>query len=294
MYFNTKKVKIISSAKSYIFLYYFISIATIVALSIAPILIEPSVLNSEQLLPAFFILIAFIITFCLTTYSKVAITLEENAISKIQLEKAAMEAEYNTQIDDKLQQLHTLRHDMKNHLLVIDSLSAECKNEQIRSYIRKITDELNQTQTISSSSSAISALLNSKKLICDDYKITFSPRLDFSDIYISDFTLITILGNILDNAISAASKADNGYINLIIEQAGTYLAIHCENNHCEKIKKKEGRFISSKPSSGSKSNPLHGLGIISLTNTVEKNGGSVDINYNDSVFTIDILIPNYI
>lgn len=83
-------------------------------------------------------------------------------MNKIQIEKAAIESEYNSQIDDKLQQLHTLRHDMKNHLLIIDSLSADGKNKQIHDYIHKITDELNQTQTISSTSSTISALLNSK------------------------------------------------------------------------------------------------------------------------------------
>ena len=242
----------------------------------------------------FFVLIAFIITFCLSTYSKIIFTLEENAINKIQLEKSALEAEYTTQIDNKLQQLHTLRHDMKNHLLMIDSLSAEYKNEQIHDYISKISDKLSQTQTISSSSSTISSLLNSKKLICDDSDITFDLQLDFNNIYISDFTLITILGNILDNAITAASKTDNGYIRLSISQADTYLSIHCENNHNEKIKKREGRFISSKPSTGLNSNSLHGLGIISITNAVEKSGGTLDINYNESVFSIDILIPNYI
>ena len=243
IYFNTKKIKSLNTAKPYIFLYDFISIATIITLSIAPILTEPTILNSQMLIPMFFILIALIIIFCLTTYSRIAITLEENAMNKIQIEKAAIESEYNSQIDDKLQQLHTLRHDMKNHLLIIDSLSADGKNKQIHDYIHKITDELNQTQTISSTSSTISALLNSKKLICDDNKIAFDTQLDFNNIYINDFTLITVLGNILDNAITAASKLDNGYINLAIKQADTYLAIHCENNHHEKIKKREVRKI---------------------------------------------------
>ena len=95
-----------------------------------------------MLIPMFFILIALIIIFCLTTYSRIAITLEENAMNKIQIEKAAMESEYNSQIDDKLQQLHTLRHDMKNHLLIIDSLSADGKKKLIHDYKHKITDEL--------------------------------------------------------------------------------------------------------------------------------------------------------
>ena len=137
----------------------------------------------------------------------------------------------------------------------------------------------------------MSSLLNSKKLICDEADVAFNTVLDFTDLYINDFTLITVLGNILDNAITAASKIDNGYINLSITQAGTYLSIHCVNNHHEKIKKREDRFISSKPSSIS--NHLHGLGIISVTNSVEKCGGTINIEYNDALFTIDILIPNY-
>ena len=71
-----------------IFLYDFISIATIITLSIAPILTEPTILNSQMLIPMFFILIALIIIFCLTTYSRIAITREENAMNKIQIEKA--------------------------------------------------------------------------------------------------------------------------------------------------------------------------------------------------------------
>ena len=47
-------------------------------------------------------------------------------MNKIQIEKAAIESEYNSQIDDKLQQLHTLRHDMKNHLLIIARYVSAC------------------------------------------------------------------------------------------------------------------------------------------------------------------------
>ena len=55
IYFNTKKIKSLNTAKPYIFLYDFISIATIITLSIAPILTEPTILNSQMLIPMFFI-----------------------------------------------------------------------------------------------------------------------------------------------------------------------------------------------------------------------------------------------
>ena len=48
-----KKIKSLSTAKPYIFLYDFISIATIITLSIAPILTEPTILNSQMLIPMF-------------------------------------------------------------------------------------------------------------------------------------------------------------------------------------------------------------------------------------------------
>ena len=45
--------------------------------------------------------------------------------------------------------------------------------------------------------------------------------------------------DILDNAITAASKLDNGYINLAIKQADTYLAIHSEIITTKKSKKEK-------------------------------------------------------
>ena len=293
MHFNTEKIRALRNAKSYIFSYYFITFFTISIFSIVPTLALPYALNYKQFLPIFLTLIAFIISIYLTTYSKIADTLEENAINKIHLKKNKLETSYNEQIDKKLQQLLTLRHDMKNHLLLIDSFANECNIEKIHSYIRQICRELQQTQIITSSSSALSSLLNTKKLICDENMITFSTILDFGEIYIDDFTIITIISNLLDNAITAAAKVADGYIKLTIEQTGSYLSINCNNNHCEKIEKKEGSFISSKPSVNFQPDSTHGLGIKIFTGTVKKHGGSVDILYDANTFSVNILIPNY-
>ena len=120
--------------------------------------------------------------------------------------------------------------------------------------------------------------------------------MNFDLISLDDFTIITILGNLLDNAITAASKVADGFIKLSIEQIDTYLSIHCTNNHCEKIIKKEGRFISSKPSNYSDKsfNNMHGLGIVSVTRTVEQLNGTVNFDYDEHTFTAAALVPNYI
>lgn len=302
LYVNRKKLRSLNVGKSYIYQYNLISIVALAVMMISTLLLESAVITPDDLLPVIFALILIIVAVCLSNYRKVVLTMEENAMNKIQLEKNAMELDYNTKIEQNLKELRTLRHDMKNHLQLIDILASEGNLDKIHNYIHQINFELKQTQTIVSASTTISSLINAKMLLCEEYKIAFQPELDFGEIYVDDFSIITILGNLLDNAITAAKKVEQGYIKLNISQADTYLDITCTNNHCEHIIKKEGRFISSKPSIKStydnvneqhNASQLHGLGIISLTNTAEKLGGNVHINYDDKTFTINVLIPNY-
>ena len=58
--------------------------------------------------------------------------------------------------------------------------------------------------------------------------------------------MITILGNLLDNAITAASKCENGNLFLSISQLDSYLQIQINNTHIEDIQESDGIFQTTK------------------------------------------------
>jgi sensor histidine kinase regulating citrate/malate metabolism len=192
-------------------------------------------------------------------------------------------------VEISLKQLQTTRHDLKNHLIIIDGYAKEGNVTQISNYIQKIASDVEQSDTIVTRSITISSLLNAKQQICSRLNILFKYEFQFDTVYIDDYSIVTILGNIMDNAITAA-KLDNGFILLKIFQLDSQLNICCENNHREDVIEKNGHFISSR----NDSDAIHGLGIQSIKNAVTELNGTINIDYSDSHFCVDILVPNYV
>lgn len=193
------------------------------------------------------------------------------------------------QIEANLKELHSIRHDMKNHLIIIDGYAAQQNYEKIHDYIRKITGSFQSEPLFDTPSSTVSALLNEKYHTAKRNNIDCRIQTDFPYIHIDDFSIITILGNLFDNAITAASKCENGWIHVDLYQSDSYLELEMQNNHVENIKEKNGEFSSTKEYK----NLLHGIGIKNVRKAANALNGQITITYTDEIFKVHLLIPNY-
>ena len=215
--------------------------------------------------------------------------MEENTLSQIELEKNKLRSDYYYQVEHSLKNLSILRHDFKNHLIIIDNYNQTGQTKELDLYIKNLTIELQKTSTIQTPSVTLSAIINAKKELSDAKNIKFILDQRFDKIFFEDFHLITIFSNILDNAITAASKINNGYVKLSIFQIDSFLNILCENNHAEHILKRDGIFLTTK----SEEKEFHGLGLTSVRRSVDTLHGSMDITYTENNFNVQIQIPNY-
>ena len=119
--------------------------------------------------------------------------------------------------------------------------------------------------------------------------IDFIFEQQFSTINMDDFHLVSLLSNLLDNAITAAAKCPDGFIRLAITEVKNYIQIECTNNHQEQIQQKNNIFFTTKATQ----KEIHGLGIKSMRKTVEKLRGEIHIDYTEDSFHVSILVPNY-
>lgn len=241
------------------------------------------------ILPWIYMSVAGIIVLSLNSYRNIIEILEEQTKQKLMVEKYEMELSYFNDVQTSLDTLSRLRHDFKNHLIVLDSYAAQDRVGELRDYISKVSSFLNASKLISTENELVSSILNTKNAACEKKGISFSANCNFSHIHISDFAIITILGNILDNAISAASKTEHGEIAISFTELGGYLEISCQNNHDGNIKEKNGEFSSTKPDTGG----LHGLGISNVRDCVESLRGTTEISYDKDTFSVTILLPNH-
>lgn len=243
----------------------------------------------SYVLPSIFSTIAILIILCISLYDKFLSLLTENANYKIQSEMERMEQEYAAHIEENLKDLHSIRHDIKNHLIIIDGYAAQQNFNKIHEYIDRIAENFSAPALIETSSPTISAILNEKQQLAKRHKINCEIKTDFSHINIDDFTLTTILANLFDNAITAASKCPDGWIKADMKQAESYLEIMIDNNHMENIQEKDGFFTSTKTDK----NFFHGIGIKNVRKVVDALNGQIDISYSETTFHVNILIPNY-
>ena len=246
-------------------------------------------LPKSYVLSAIFATIFVLIIICISLYDKFLAVIEENTNYRIKLELDKMEKEYSAQIDDKLKQLHSLRHDMKNHLIILYGYAAKNETDHICAYINRIADDLSLTNTVDSGSHIVSALIAEKEKIAKSQNIRCDINISTPDINIDDFSITTIIGNLFDNAIKAASECGHGWIRFALTQTGSYMNIVIENSYSGNIVESNGEFTSTK---SDKLLP-HGIGIKNVRKVVSDLNGQIDFSYTDGYFSVKAEIPNY-
>ena len=243
----------------------------------------------SPIIPVLFSSLYLLIIICIHIYQRFIDLMTENAQAQILLEQTQMEADYAQQIDSNLEELHTLQTDISHHLQVLDGFAEQTDYASIHNYISNITYNYTDVPLFHTSSNVISALLNTKYQTAHQKGINFDIKWNFPYVHIEDFSIITILGNLIDNAITASEKCENGWISLSLTQVDSYLEIHIKNNHMETIREKNGEFLTSKENDKS----LHGLGIKNIRSTVNQLNGQIEIAYTNTEFDVTILVPNY-
>ena len=245
--------------------------------------------SGSTILPVIFATIFVLIIICISLYNKFLSIIEENTNYRFKLELDKMEQEYSAKLDDKLNQLHSLRHDMKNHLIVIDGYASQHNDRKIHEYIHNISEDLSLTNTVDSGSHIVSALIAEKEDKAKSQNIRCEINISTPGINIDDFSITTIIGNLFDNAIKAAAECEHGWIRFSITQTGSYMSIVIENSYSGNIIENNGEFTSTK---NDKVLP-HGIGIKNVRKVVSNLNGHIDFSYASGYFSVKAELPNY-
>ena len=289
LYVILKKLSEFPTGKVYGRYFLIISSSLSILLIVSGIFVGSNILDQQDVAQLFFSLLLVIAFLSLSIYRKVVSVLEDNMLSKIEIEKNALEKEYAIQVEENIKKLAILRHDFKNHLVIIQGYAQRDKKEELLEYMQELTTELSTTTLVDTPCQLLSTLVNAKKADCDHANVAFDFEWDFQAIHISEFALTTLISNILDNALRAAAKRNGGFINLQVYEQNGFLEIDCTNNHKETITKEGDHFVTTKTNRPD----LHGLGLISVRETVRKLRGELSIDYSDDIFHINMLVPNY-
>ena len=184
--------------------------------------------------------------------------------------------------------IRSFRHDLKNHALSLKYYIDNNDREGATQYLDNIFEYINYSKEYAKSgNSEMDSLINYKMDLAEKYNINSKMDLSIPDkLNINSFDLSIIIGNLLDNAIEAASKAKDKFIDISIELDRNVLYLSISNSYDGKLKFDGGKLITSKD------NENHGLGLNSVLKSVEKYMGTMNIHHDNRVFYVDILMYN--
>ncbi len=182
--------------------------------------------------------------------------------------------------------IRKVQHDIKNHLIAIKSELDSGKLEECKQYVDALIPQTEgMGKLIKSDNDILDYLINSKLCTLKNTQVIVSGVVgDLSNI--SDGDLVSIFGNIIDNAVEAVEGLDEKRIELLFNRHEDNMIVVCKNTIGKSVLKFNKNLKSTKSD-----NSAHGMGHIIVEETVNKLGGMIEYSENDDMFIVQIILP---
>jgi len=193
---------------------------------------------------------------------------------------------------ESVENIKTIRHDMKFHLATIMDFTSNNKVGEATSYLNGLLGDIEQKEVYSNTKNVVfDSIINFKLNDTKQENIKLEIRLLIPpNLNIEVADVVTILGNLLDNAIDAVAKVEDKIIKLDIEYSKKSLFIQIENSFDGEVNYVKGRNGAEKVITTRKEGSNHGYGIKSIRKALEKYNGYMDIDHNDDMFSVGVLL----
>ena len=196
---------------------------------------------------------------------------------------------------ESAENVKSMRHDMKLHLTTVSGFIASDKANKASEYLAGLLGDLHESEVYSDTGNiAFDSIVNFKlkNAIDDNIKVTVNMLVP-SAINIEAADVVTILGNLLDNALEAVSKIDDTdekIIKLDIESHKNNIIIKLDNTFDGEIKYTQTEGGNADVIVTRKGTGNHGHGLKNVRKSVEKYDGHMDISHDANIFSVGILL----
>lgn len=193
--------------------------------------------------------------------------------------------------NSQIETIKLLKHDMKNNISCIDALIEEENYNEAHNICHSLTNKYTSIGTIVNTENyLLNAVLNVEIEKAKSYGITVKLSITNDlKMFKNSSDIISLIGNILDNAISYLSKnkVKNNEINFSTGYEGSYSVIKCRNNILDSV-----LFNNPSLKTDKKDKDNHGKGITIINSIAHKYNGDVIIKERNKEFIITVILDN--
>ncbi len=193
--------------------------------------------------------------------------------------------------NSQIETIKLLKHDMKNNISCIDALIEEENYDEAHNICHSLTNKYTSIGTIVNTKNyLLNAVLNVEIEKAKSYGIPVKLSITNDlKMFKNSSDIISLIGNILDNAISYLSKnkVKNNEINFSTGYEGSYSIIKCRNNILDSV-----LFNNPSLKTDKEDKDNHGKGITIINSIAHKYNGDVIIKERNKEFIITVILDN--
>ncbi len=221
----------------------------------------------------------------LSLYDSIAKRFREQAEADAARQQAAYYQKQAQLIQQNARELTRFRHDIKNHTIALRELIRTGQTEKATQYIDSFSGLLEPAESDCSTGIVpVDSIVNYKFARAKEAGISVHAEIAVPNpLQIDANDLTAILGNLLDNAVEAAAKAETKSVKLKISYDKGTLLLALSNSYNGDLPR--GR-ATTKPDDKTP----HGVGLRSVKAAVDKYNGELKITHTDTEFSVKILL----
>ncbi|NRZ08630.1 sensor histidine kinase [Clostridium beijerinckii] len=185
--------------------------------------------------------------------------------------------------------LRRLKHEMKNHVLYMDTMLSNYDYDALHKYFSKVYEIANNGKImILTENYIVNAVLNQKY----NYAVSNGIHVEIianipEHLKIDTIEFCTAVSNLFDNAVEECMVLQNGRINLEIKMIKQYLSIKISNTSKENVLEANPKLVTKKADVEN-----HGIGLWIVKDIVEKYDGIMQFVSKDKVFEVKVMLKD--
>lgn len=216
---------------------------------------------------------------------------KETEIQRLQLReehtKSRMELYYTMQQSYEKQRRYL--HDYKNQLTCLQDMIKSGQIQEAGAYLDTLTGNFKKSiDYVNTNHTVVNVVLNRKYQEAADKGIAMTVVVnDLSGLTMSTEEIVTLLVNLLDNAIEACDKLSGDKViqfKMTLESGEVVLSVR--NPTAETVRIKDNHIMTSK-----RDKSLHGIGLLNIDEVIRKNNGTSVIKCENGWFGFSAMIP---
>ena len=212
---------------------------------------------------------------------------QELLLLRQESEKLNTDLKYFDILENQSNNLRTYAHDTKNHLSAIRNLNT---NSEIEMHLLKMSESLAQySKVCHSGNHTLDVIVDKYVTECNINGVNFEFDIKNNNLStIEPYDTVTILGNLLDNALEAAKNSAQKIVSFETDYRNNFSVIIVSNS-CDKNPLSDCRTL---PLTTKINKQLHGFGLKSVRNTLKKYNGDISFDYDnrEKVFVVTVMI----